>query len=167
MVDLLFSQCTPASHTNHSLRCLYPDACETAQRTCQYPSDKIKISTWTNLKVRADKVEELIAGHGFKKSGVPKVQNNVSQYSHVLQTETWTLGRIAFPLRIPHRKVKSKRSVWENSASKLYKSGDGRAVLCPRWRVSVEGFCKGKSSLKIAPASKIILIADVSLWVYC
>lgn len=56
-------------------------------------------------------MEELIAGHGFKKSGVPKVQNNVSQYSHVLQTETWTLGRIAFPLRIPHRKVKSNRSV--------------------------------------------------------
>lgn len=65
MVDLLFSQHTSASHTNHSLRCPYPDACETAQRTCQYPSDKIKIPTWTNLKVRTDKVEELIAGHGF------------------------------------------------------------------------------------------------------
>lgn len=108
MVDLLFSYCTPASYSNHSFSCSYPDACEAAQWTYQYPYDKIEISAWTNLKVRTDEVEELSAGHGLKNLECQRAKIMFLN-TCVLQTEIWAIGQTAFLSAIPHRKAKGNK----------------------------------------------------------
>lgn len=146
---LLFSKHTPASYSSHSFSCSYSHACETSQWTYQYPSDKIKVSAWTNLNARAEKVEELIAGHGFKNSGVSKGQNNVSLH---LCPSGWDLGnRKNFLSDIPPRNVKIIRNVWESSPSKLYKWEGGRRAFSPRWHMTVKDSGTGKCRFKIAP----------------
>lgn len=76
------------------------------------------------------------------------------------------LEKAAFPLHIPYGKVKviekCERTLSVNCKNVgmvelCYSQGD--ACQCKSG--------KGKCSLQISPASKNILIADVSLWVYC
>jgi len=75
-------------------------------------------------------VQDLIAGHGLKNSGVSKGHNNILQHICVLHTDIWAIGQTVFLSDIPQRKVKNNKKCI-SSPSKLYKSGDGRAVLIP------------------------------------